>query len=145
MRMGMVQPGSYSNTGGLHDSVLKFHKTGLQIKDSISVIIQGHNAKIEEFKTDARQICKIREIPFEEVFGAEDTNQVENYTTKAMSNVVAKTAMEALQKDLNELQEMVSAIKYAEGTIKYFERICRNLEPERVFDLSSTELTTFGF
>jgi hypothetical protein len=138
--------GMYAAAKGSSDSDVKYTKSGAQIQASLRNVIKNYHDDVEGFKADVYKICKTREIDAKEVFEAgTDPAEVENYSNKATSNIKARGALQELEKDLNELQNLIGAIQHGQNRIEYFERVIRNIESARTFDLTYYELVSFGF
>lgn len=130
------------------DSEIVYKKTGAQIQESLKAVILNLKKDGEDFKGDISRLCKVRDIDVKEVLEAgTDSEEVQNYSSKAFANVPgkAKGLYEELQRDLVEIQNLVSALTHCNGQIEYFEKVTKNIEPERSFDLSYNELLNFGF
>jgi len=132
-----------------HGSDLLFSKTGKEIKESVEGTMKARFAKIEELKAKVAVICKNRELDPKEVIEAgSDEVAVQTYSTKAetsMGGSRANNLIRELQADLQALRIYASTIEMEKGTIETLQRIQKNIELERKFDLSYNDLVEFGF
>ncbi len=128
------------------EEYIRYKKTGEEIKNSLATRIYQLKVSIEDSKAEVSRICKLREIDAKEVFAAGiNEDAVETYSTRATSHIVARGALEELQRDLSAIRTRMFGIHTAQESIEYFERIIRNIEPERSFDLPYSRLVEFGF
>lgn len=130
-------------------SDLLFSKTGKEIKESIESTLKGRFSEIEELKAKVAVICKNRELDPKEVIEAgSDEVAVQTYSTKAETSMGGSRAgnlIRELQADLQALRIYASTIEMEKATIESLQRIQKNIELERKFDLSYNDLVEFGF
>jgi hypothetical protein len=140
--------GQVMRAGRVDNFKVTFNKTGKQIAESITGVLDLNRITIEELKADIAEVCKRRDIDPKEVIEAgSDEVAVEAYSMKASNNSPARTntlVME-LQRDLTDLRMHGMHIESITQSNKALERVQKHIEKERVFDLSYSELTEFGF
>jgi len=128
---------------------LKFIKTGEQISKSIEGVVTKLITRSEEAKVSVQEICKRRELDPKEVIEAgTDETAVGTYSMKAetsMGKNTSNTLIRELQEDLTHLRRYGMVIESYKQDVENLQRIQKNIEPKREFDLSFDELTNFGF
>lgn len=128
---------------------LKFIKTGEQISKSIESVVTKLITRSEEAKAAIADICKRREIDPKEVIDAgADEVAISNYSSKAetsMGKNTSNTLIRELQEDLTHLRRYGMVIESYRQDVENLQRIQKNIESKREFDLSFDELTNFGF
>ena len=128
---------------------LHFKKKGADIKETINNVTKNFMECIEKNKAEIATICKRREIDPKEVIDAgSDENAVQTYSTKmeaGLGNNKTNSLIRELQDDITTLKVNASNIESFEQDIASLERIQKNIEPAREFDLSYNELVEFGF
>ena len=128
---------------------VKFSKKGQDIGKSIDGVVAKLITRSEEAKASIADICKRREIDPKEVIEAgSDEVAVNSYSMKAETNLgrsTSNTLIRELQEDLTHLRRYGMMVESYRQDIENLQRIQKNIEPSREFDLSFDELTNFGF
>lgn len=136
------------HVSSIHTELL-FKKTGEDISKSLDGVVKKLNVKLEEVKANIAEICKRREIDPKEVIEAgSDEVAVNTYSMKAETSLgrgSPNTLIRELQEDLQNLRRYGMFVESMNTDITSFQRIQKNIEPKREFDLSYAELTNFGF
>lgn len=125
-----------------------FQKTGKEIKESINGVVAKLMTRTEKVKADIADICKKRELDPKEVIEAgSDEMAVETYSNKATNSLPQKSnaLIRELQEDLQNLRRFGLMVESYTGDVESLQRIQKNIQDDRPFDLNFQELTNFGF
>lgn len=153
MGMGMMKQYAAEavrgRAGRNYNSDLLFSKTGKEIKESIEGTMKARFTKIEELKAKVADICKKRELDPKEVIEAgTDEIAVQTYSLKAETSMGpsrANNLIRELQEDLQALRINASIIESENHEIASLQRVQKNIELDRKFDLTYNDLVEFGF
>lgn len=132
-----------------------FQKTGDEVAKRAVEVVKGFHNKIEELKKSVADICKRREIDFSAALEEagdvidvhEDISSSRAYSNvaSAMNAVGAKKVIEEMNKDINAVKTAAQSIVSHQAQIAELERLTRNIDPKKKFDLSWTDLVRLGF
>lgn len=132
-----------------HFGSLKFEKTGSEIQRGIDTRVEALSASISASESRITEICKRREIDATDILKDEDaeaTNQkVGAYSTALSEQMQAKTALEKLNADMQQLRTETWGIQGARSEIARLTTVKKNIETARKFDLTFRELSALGF
>lgn len=144
MEVGMAGPMTPS-----YDSNLRFEKTGAEIQRSIDGQISTLNGLVAESEKIITDICKRREIDAADLLKDDDreslNQKVEAYGSTLSQHMQAKSALELLNADMQELRAQTWGIQHTRAEVEALARIKKNLQAERKFDLTYSELKRLGF
>lgn len=129
---------------------LRFSEKGSVIKERISrFVAKITNEDITHYRYELKQLCDDRQVDIEEALEAADDHEAHGHISAKYTNAPGaprgNAQLQALQTDLDRIKRLVFDITYEERRIKNLERIADNIEADRVFDLTYTELAELGF
>lgn len=141
--------GAFRNREHLSIPNLRFNVNGEQIQEALKVRNSELSKEIGELQEEINKICKDRGVDPNEVAEAgEDQELHEGYMSKALSGANAPrhgAAVRELEKDLSKLKSSALRMSSLMWRIADFNRITKNLEKDRKFDLNYDELILLGF
>lgn len=128
---------------------LRFLKTSKQIQLALAGRIAESETKRQALRSQIEAICKVREIPPEEIYEAgDDEEAISTYSMKMSGSYkqAPRSIVEALQADIETLARLGREHAKRLNGIAELSRVAVNFEnPDRTFDLSYLELATLGF
>lgn len=145
---GKMEARADALNAGLDIPNLRFKKSGSQISASVSALISKRQKDISDIRNEVEVICKRRNITLQEVLDADDDTKVETYASKASLTLGGKqerSLIEQLNEDLQVLKYAPVQIRGIERGISTLQRVSRNIETSREFDLTFEEVTALGF
>lgn len=136
------------STGSSSFPSLTFKKTGEEIRSAISARIGKNGDLTAAASRTIGEICKRREVKVEDVIDDDPglrEQKLSTYAENASGRLAAKTALEALQADIEQLRRESWVIDRVRRENADLARVHNNIETDRRFDLTFFELESLGF